>query len=106
MANLAFRAVKYQTDEALEEDMAEWKVNLVNTKVGSPETREQVPIKFCTAAEFANFAEAREDSRLKIESLFKAETLICLDLTTYGKKIEIFGSPESDENQRIELRLQ
>lgn len=33
------------------------------------------------------------------------DSLACLDLATYGKPIVIYGSLESDESQRLELRL-
>ena len=69
MNNLAFRAVKFQSDTVLDPNLVEWQVNLVKSKQDEVSVREEIPIKPCTPEDFKKFSPARPDIKLKIKRL-------------------------------------
>jgi len=67
-----------------------------------------MPLKKCDKSGIDQFSTFKDSSSRRIADLVASETLLCIDFAQLeaDKAIELFGSFQSDESQRIEVRLQ
>ena len=99
LRNLAFRAVKMDTQEPVR--LAEWKAKIVQrSKTGEASERE-IPVVKC---DFEKFSPVRASSASRVGTLMESDGFLCLDLSK-DREFEFYGDFESDENQRLEIQL-
>ena len=104
--NFAFRAFTYEKigDKMdwkrvnVDPSIARFTVQFMHRPDGNNyfHTWEEIPIKNCTDADFANFKPARADYEARIGNMMKNYSLNCLDLDNFNKPLILKGSNDAD----------
>lgn len=106
LSNFAFGAKQVSKDMLAPnvENIATWQAVLITVKESGETSEEGLPLKTCDDASFSQFYPSKASSEARIADLKKTRAFMCIDLDEYDQ-LKLYGNYDSDESQRIELRL-
>ena len=80
---------------------------LITTEQGGETSEVELPLKACDDISFSQFEPPMNSSAARIENFKKTRALKCIDLDKIddSEQLNLYGTFDSDENRRVEVRL-